>query len=95
MIFSARQGDTELSRRLNLAIREEIGERLAIGMKPKLTGMPPHLTMLVKQLRDEPPHLCQQDQESCSSDEASATVKTRRPKGSKLDADTGANLKAH
>ena len=29
-----------------------------------------------------------------SSDEASATVKTRRSKGSKLDADTGSNLNA-
>src|SRR5580658_1480384 len=29
-----------------------------------------------------------------SSDGASATVKTRRPKGSKLDADTGSNLQA-
>src|SRR4051794_1389127 len=29
-----------------------------------------------------------------SSDGASATAKTRRPKGSKLDADTGSNLNA-
>ena len=29
-----------------------------------------------------------------SSDGASATVKTRRPKGSKLDADAGSNLNA-
>ena len=29
-----------------------------------------------------------------SSDEASATAKTRRSKGSKLDADAGSNLKA-
>ena len=29
-----------------------------------------------------------------SSDETSATVKTRRSKGSKLDADTGSNLSA-
>jgi IstB-like ATP binding protein len=29
-----------------------------------------------------------------SSDEASATAKTRRSKGSKLDADTGSNLNA-
>jgi hypothetical protein len=29
-----------------------------------------------------------------SSDGASATVRTRRPRGSKLDADTGSNLNA-
>jgi hypothetical protein len=31
---------------------------------------------------------------SASSDETSATVKTRRSEGSKLDADTGSNLNA-
>ena len=54
MTHSAQQGDVEISRLHTVAICKEIGEQLAIGMKPKPAGMPPHLMMLVKQLRDEP-----------------------------------------
>ena len=54
MTYSAQRGDVEISRLHNVAIRKEISERLAIGMKPKPSGMPPHLMMLVRQLRDEP-----------------------------------------
>ena len=54
MTHSAQQGDVEISRLHNVAICKEIGERLAIGMKPKLSGTPPHLIMLMRQLRDKP-----------------------------------------
>ena len=37
-----------------MAICKEIGEQLDIGMKPKPAGMPPHLMMLMRRLRDEP-----------------------------------------
>ena len=54
MTYSAQRGDVEISRPHNVAICKEIGERLAIGMKPKPSGIPPHLMMLVRRLRDEP-----------------------------------------
>jgi hypothetical protein len=54
MTYSVQQGDVEISRLHNVAICKEIGERLAIGMGPKPSGMPPHLMMLMRQLRDEP-----------------------------------------
>jgi hypothetical protein len=54
MTYSAQRGDAEISRLHNVAIRKEIGERLAIGMKPKPSGIPPHLMMLMRRLRDEP-----------------------------------------
>jgi hypothetical protein len=54
MTYSAQRGDVEISRLHNVAIRKEISERLAIGMKPKPSGIPPHLMMLVRRLRDEP-----------------------------------------
>ena len=47
-------GDVEISRLHNVAIRKEIGEQLAICMQPKPAGMPPHLMMLMRRLRDEP-----------------------------------------
>jgi hypothetical protein len=47
-------GDVEISRLQNVAIRKEIGEQLAICMQPKPAGMPPHLMMLMRRLRDEP-----------------------------------------
>ena len=54
MTYSAQRGDVEISRLHNVAIRKEISERLAIGMKPKPCGIPPHLMMLMRRLRDEP-----------------------------------------
>jgi hypothetical protein len=42
MTHSVQQRDVEVSRLHNLAIRKEISERLAIGMKPKPSAMPPH-----------------------------------------------------
>jgi hypothetical protein len=54
MTYSAQRGDVEISRLHNVAIRKEISERLAIVMKPKPSGVPPHLVMLVRRLRDEP-----------------------------------------
>ena len=54
MIYSAQRGEVEISRLHNVAICKEIGEQLAIGMKPKPAGMPPHLMMLMTRLRDEP-----------------------------------------
>jgi hypothetical protein len=54
MTYFAQQGDVEISRLHNAAIRKEISERLAIGMKPELSVMPPHLMMLMGQLRDGP-----------------------------------------
>jgi hypothetical protein len=52
MTHSAQQGDVEISRLQNVAIC--IGEQLAICMKPKPAGIPPHLMMLMRRLRDEP-----------------------------------------
>lgn len=54
MTFYARQADTGISRLHNVAIREEIGERLAIEMRPKLSGIPLNLKMVVEQLRNGP-----------------------------------------
>jgi hypothetical protein len=54
MTCFAQQGDVEISRLQNVAICKEIGEQLAICMKPKPLGMPPHLMMLMRRLRDEP-----------------------------------------
>ena len=54
MTYSAQQGGVEISRLHNVAIRKEISERLAIVMKTKPSGMPPHLVMLAGRLRDEP-----------------------------------------
>jgi hypothetical protein len=54
MTYSAQQSGVEISRLHNVAICKEISERLAIGMKPNRSGIPPHLMMLVRRLRDEP-----------------------------------------
>ena len=54
MTCCAQQGDVEISRLHNVAICKEISERLAVGMKLKPSGMPPHLIMLMRRLRDEP-----------------------------------------
>jgi hypothetical protein len=54
MTYSAQQGGVEISRLHNVAICKEISERLAIGMKPEPSGIPPHLMMLMTQLRDGP-----------------------------------------
>jgi hypothetical protein len=54
MTYSAQQGEVEISRLHNVAICKEISERLAVGMKLTPSGMPPHLTMLMRRLRDKP-----------------------------------------
>jgi len=54
MTYCAQQGDVEISRLHNEAICKEVGERLAISMQRTLAGMPPHLMMLMRRLRDEP-----------------------------------------
>lgn len=54
MTYSAEQRGVEISRLHNVAICKEIGERLAIAMKPKPCGMPPHLLRLTAQLPDQP-----------------------------------------
>ena len=54
MTYSARQGEVEISRLHNVAICKEISERLAVGMKLTPSGMPPHLIMLTRRLRDKP-----------------------------------------
>jgi hypothetical protein len=52
--YSAQHGEVEIGRLHNVAIRKEISERLAICMKQKPSEMPPHLIMLMRQLRDKP-----------------------------------------
>jgi hypothetical protein len=54
MTHSAQQGGVEISHIHNLAICKEISEQLAICMKRKPAGMPPHLMMLIRRLGDEP-----------------------------------------
>ena len=54
MTYSARQSGVEISRLYNEAIRKEISEGLAVGLKPNPSEMPPHLMMLMTRLRDEP-----------------------------------------
>jgi hypothetical protein len=53
MTYSA-QGEVEISHLHNVAICKEISERLAVGMKLTPSGMPPHLIMLMRRLRDKP-----------------------------------------
>jgi hypothetical protein len=38
-----------------VALRKEISERLDISLRRKPDGIPPHLAMLMRQWRDEPP----------------------------------------
>jgi len=54
MTYFARRGEVEISRLHNVAICKEISERLAVGMKPEPSGMPPLLIMLMRRLRDKP-----------------------------------------
>ena len=42
----------------NAALRKEISERLGICLGLKAAGMPPHLTMLMGQWREEPEQAC-------------------------------------
>ena len=53
MTYSAQQGGVEISRLHKLAICKEIGERLAVDMKPKAAGIPPHLMTLIRRIRDK------------------------------------------
>jgi hypothetical protein len=54
MTYPAPEGDGRLSRVHSAALRKEIGERLGAWLDLKPARMPPHLTMLVGRLRDEP-----------------------------------------
>jgi hypothetical protein len=54
MTYSAQRGEVEISRLHSVAICKEISERLAVGMKPEPSGMPPLLIMLMRRLRDKP-----------------------------------------
>ncbi len=54
MAYSAQQGGVEVSRLHNVAICKEIGERLAIAMKPRTREMPQRLMLLTTQLPDQP-----------------------------------------
>jgi hypothetical protein len=51
MTYFEQQGEVEISHLHNVAIRKEISERLATGMKLEPSGMPLHLTMLMEHLR--------------------------------------------
>jgi hypothetical protein len=53
MTYSAPQGEVEISGFLNLAIRKEISERLAVAMKLAPSETPPHLIALMRQLREQ------------------------------------------
>jgi hypothetical protein len=55
MIYPAHEGDVQISHVHNAALREEIGERLVISLVQKPVGMPPNLTVLMRQLRDQNP----------------------------------------
>jgi hypothetical protein len=54
MTYIAQQGEVEISRLHNAAIRKELSAGFAIGMKREPSVMPPHLVTLVRLLRDEP-----------------------------------------
>ena len=54
MTCSARKGDSQISPVDSVALRTEIGERLRTSLDRRLVAMPPHLSVLVKRLCDEP-----------------------------------------
>ena len=53
MTYPPHQDDVQISHVHNLALCKEIGERLGISMGQMPIGMPSHLMMLMKRLRDE------------------------------------------
>ena len=53
MTYPPHQGDVQISHVHNLALCNEIGERLGIRMDLTTVGMSPHLVMLVKRLCEE------------------------------------------
>jgi hypothetical protein len=53
MTYPPHPGDVQISHVHNLALCNEIGERLAIRMGPTVAGMPLNLAMLMKRLCDE------------------------------------------
>jgi hypothetical protein len=55
MIHPAHQGNVQISDVDNVALCKEISERLINSLGPKPLEMPPHLMVLMRQLRDEPP----------------------------------------
>jgi hypothetical protein len=58
MTYFAQHGDVEISRLHNAAIRKEISEGLAIGMKPEPSVMLRLLMTLLRRLRDDLSHVC-------------------------------------
>lgn len=54
MTYPTYEGDDQVSRVHHAALRKEIGERLGASLDQKPVGMPRHLTMLMRRLRDEP-----------------------------------------
>ena len=54
MAYAAPQGDGQIGRIHNLAIRQEIGERLCSNPDPELAELPPHLLLLMKRFPSEP-----------------------------------------
>ena len=55
MIHPAHQADVRISHVHNAALRKEITERLVISLGQKPVGMPPHLIVLIRQLREASP----------------------------------------
>ena len=53
MIHPSHQGDIQIGHVHNLALRNEIGERLSIRMGQTPLGMPPRLVILMGRLCDE------------------------------------------
>ncbi len=56
MTYPPHQGNIQISRAHNLALRSEIGERLDINLRQKPVGMPLNLIMLMTRLREGPPN---------------------------------------
>jgi hypothetical protein len=54
MTYHARESDVQISHAHNAALSTEIGERLSASLDEMPVGMPPHLTMLMARLLDEP-----------------------------------------
>jgi hypothetical protein len=54
MTHCAHEGVGQISRLHNAALCKEIGERLRASLNQEPVRMPPHLAILMAQLRDEP-----------------------------------------
>ena len=53
MNYPAHQGDAQISRAHNVALCQEIAERLGADLDQTAVPMPPHLIRLMTRLRDE------------------------------------------